>query len=72
MVDVDKMNTTTKILGQSLSSPILISPTAMHKLAHPDGEKATAAAAIRTGSIMILSQSSSSSVEEVAEVLLSF
>src|SRR6478735_1091927 len=37
------------LLGSRASMPILVSPTAFHKLAHPDGELATARAAAAAG-----------------------
>lgn len=46
--------------------PILIAPTAFHKMAHPDGELATARAARAFGTLMTLSSLSTTSVEEVA------
>ena len=36
------MNLSTTILGEKVSLPIGIAPTATQKLAHPDGEQATA------------------------------
>lgn len=47
--------------------PIGIAPTALHKLAHPEGEIATAKAAGKCGTIFILSSYSTTSMEEVAE-----
>lgn len=46
--------------------PMLIAPTAFHRLAHPDGEAATARAAAAAGTIMTLSTLSNCSIEEVA------
>ena len=59
-----KLDTT--ILGRHISMPILISPTAFHKLAHPEGERATARAAAAAGTIMIVSMASTVAIEEVA------
>ncbi|KAI5594206.1 hypothetical protein BDE02_03G059800 [Populus trichocarpa] len=44
----------------------MIAPTSMHKLAHPEGELATARAAAACNTIMMLSFTASCSVEEVA------
>src|ERR1700687_4223334 len=41
------------LLGCRASMPILLAPTAFHRLAHPDGESATARAAAKAGAIMI-------------------
>ncbi|KAG6669040.1 hypothetical protein I3843_01G207200 [Carya illinoinensis] len=56
----------TTVLGYNISAPIMIAPTALHKLAHPEGEAATARAAAASKTIMILSTTSSCTVEEVA------
>jgi len=56
----------TSILGCTLSMPVLISPTAFHKLAHPDGERATARAAATARTVMIVSMASTVAIEEVA------
>jgi len=39
---VDNVDMSTTVLGQRISMPICVSPTAFHKLMHPDGEVATA------------------------------
>jgi 4-hydroxymandelate oxidase len=44
----------------------VIGPTAFHKLAHPEGERATARAAAAAGTIMIVSMASTVAIEEVA------
>ena len=40
--DVSVIDTSTTILGEKIDFPICVSPTAMQKMAHPDGEIATA------------------------------
>jgi (S)-2-hydroxy-acid oxidase len=37
LVDVSNIALSTNILGYAISAPIMIAPTAMHKLAHPEG-----------------------------------
>ncbi|CAG7877581.1 unnamed protein product [Brassica rapa] len=66
LIDVSKIDMTTTILGFKISMPIMVAPTAMQKMAHPEGEYATARAASAAGTIMILSSWTTSSVEEVA------
>ncbi|XP_021894989.1 peroxisomal (S)-2-hydroxy-acid oxidase [Carica papaya] len=66
LIDVSKIDMTTTVLGFKLSMPIMIAPTAMQKMAHPEGEYATARAASAAGTIMTLSSWATSSVEEVA------
>ncbi|KAM3747073.1 hypothetical protein ACB098_05G010600 [Castanea mollissima] len=66
LVDVSRIDMSTTVLGYKISAPILIAPTALHKLAHPRGEVATARAAAACKTIMVLSFTSSCTVEEVA------
>jgi 4-hydroxymandelate oxidase len=55
------------LFGEQISMPVLISPTAFHKLANPEGEKATARAAVHADTIMIVSMASTTDVRDVAE-----
>lgn len=55
----------TTILGQSISMPIGIAPTAFHKLANEAGEIATAKAARAAGTLFILSSLSNTPMESV-------
>ncbi|PON93459.1 Alpha-hydroxy acid dehydrogenase, FMN-dependent [Trema orientale] len=66
LVDVSRIDMSTTLLGYKISAPILIAPTAMHQLAHPEGEKATARAAAACNTIMVLSFTSTCTIEEVA------
>ncbi|KAI8524406.1 hypothetical protein RHMOL_Rhmol13G0147700 [Rhododendron molle] len=66
LIDVSKIDITTTFLGFNISMPIMIAPTAMQKMAHPEGEYATARAASAADTIMTLSSWATSSVEEVA------
>ncbi|HET6463952.1 MAG TPA: alpha-hydroxy acid oxidase, partial [Candidatus Krumholzibacteria bacterium] len=59
-------DTTTSVLGEKVSMPVLIAPTAFHRLAHADGELATARAAGKAGTIMIVSTLSNTAVEDIA------
>lgn len=65
--DVSNRTTSCEILGLNLELPVGISPTAMQKMAHPEGERANARAVGNAGSIFILSTIATSSIEEVAE-----
>ncbi|VAI22862.1 unnamed protein product [Triticum turgidum subsp. durum] len=66
LIDVSTIDMTTSVLGIKISMPIMISPTAFQKMAHPEGEYATARAASAAGTVMTLSSWATSSVEEVA------
>ncbi|KAK9993886.1 hypothetical protein SO802_023589 [Lithocarpus litseifolius] len=65
LVDVSRIDLSTNVLGYNISAPILIAPTALHKLAHPE-EVVTARAAAACKTIMALSFTSSCTLEEVA------
>src|SRR5919108_307110 len=55
LVDVGEVTTATTVLGSDISFPLLVAPTAFQRLAHPEGELATARAAAAAGTIMCLS-----------------
>ncbi len=67
LVDVSQIDTTTTLLGTKVAQPFGIAPTALHALAHPEGECATAHAATEAGVMFCASTSSSRSLEEIAE-----
>ena len=67
LVDVSMIDTRTSVLGAPVSMPLLIAPTAMHCLAHPAGECATAQAAGRANTLMIASTTAPRSLEEIAQ-----
>ncbi|KAK8215676.1 (S)-2-hydroxy-acid oxidase [Phyllosticta capitalensis] len=66
LVNVDKADTSAEIFGVKVPFPLGLSPTAYHKLAHPEGEAATSRAAASTGIPMGLSMYATTSLEEVA------
>ncbi|MED6219413.1 Lactoylglutathione lyase [Stylosanthes scabra] len=66
LIDVSEVDLTTTVLGFKISMPIMIAPTAMQKMAHPQGELATARAASAAGTVMTVSTMATSSIEEVA------
>jgi isopentenyl diphosphate isomerase/L-lactate dehydrogenase-like FMN-dependent dehydrogenase len=55
----------TTVLGQSVSMPILVGPTAFHRLACEAGEIATARAAKAAGTLFVLSSLSNTAMESV-------
>ncbi len=64
-------NTRTTLAGHEMAHPVWLAPVAMQKLAHPDGELASARAAAAQGAGFILSTHASTPVEKVAEAMLS-
>ncbi|MGP8059271.1 MAG: alpha-hydroxy acid oxidase [Acidimicrobiales bacterium] len=65
LVDVATVSTATSVLGQPVATPVLLAPTAIQGLAHPDGELATARGAAAAGAGMVLSSLATRSLEEV-------
>ncbi|HOZ60472.1 MAG TPA: alpha-hydroxy acid oxidase [Nakamurella multipartita] len=64
--DVSAVDTASTALGVPVATPIAIAPSAFQRLAHPDGERATAAAAGQAGSLFVLSTRASLPIAEVA------
>lgn len=65
LVDVARRELATTVLGHRVSLPVLVAPTAFHKLACEDGELASVRAAGDAGTIFILSTLSNTPVEQV-------
>lgn len=63
-------HTRVHLLGRTLAHPILLAPVAFQRMAHPDGELATAHAAAALDAGLVLSTQSSVLLEEVAAVML--
>ncbi|KAL6918468.1 hypothetical protein FSST1_009963 [Fusarium sambucinum] len=66
LVNVDHIDMTGEIFGCKTGLPLGFSPTAMHRLAHEDGELATSRAAAKFGLSMGLSSYATESLENVA------
>ena len=67
LVDVDLVDCSIELLGSRLSMPVILAPVALQRLAHPDGELATARAAARAGTVHCLSSRATADLREVAE-----
>lgn len=67
LVDVSQRSMQTTFLGQQLQLPVLLAPTGLARLVHPDGELAAARAASAAGSLLVVSSASSVSIERVAQ-----
>ena len=67
LVDVSNVDLRLTVLGQELPFPILIAPTALQRLAHPEGELATARAAASVGALMVVSTIASVKLEDIAQ-----
>ena len=66
--DVTKLDTKVSLFGTELAYPILIAPTAFHKLMHPEGEIATARGAGAASAIYCVSSFTTTPIEEIAKV----
>jgi 4-hydroxymandelate oxidase len=62
-------HTRVQLLGRTLAHPILLAPVAYQKMAHPDGELASALAAAAQGAGLVLSTQASVSLETVAQTV---
>lgn len=65
--DVSKMDISTRIFGCDLNMPIGISPTALQKFAHPEGELANARAAEKAGVVFTMSSFTNTSFKEISD-----
>jgi len=68
MRDVSSVDLGVEILGRHWPAPIFICPTALQRMAHPDGELATARAAAARGITLTISTSSSTDLADVATI----
>jgi 4-hydroxymandelate oxidase len=66
LTGVERVDTSARVLGCALKLPVLLAPTALNRLGHPEGELAVARAAGSSGTVMVLSTTASSTIEEVA------
>jgi 4-hydroxymandelate oxidase len=69
LVGVAERDPSVELLGQRRAHPVLIAPTAFQRMAHADGELATARAAAATETIMCLSTLATTSPEALAEAV---
>ncbi|MGH7460803.1 MAG: alpha-hydroxy acid oxidase, partial [Longimicrobiales bacterium] len=65
LVDVSRIDTEIDLFGTRVSSPILIAPTAFQRLAHADGEVATARAAAAHGTVFVASTVATVPIEDI-------
>lgn len=66
LVDVERVDTSTTVLGSPVQAPVLVAPTAYQRLADDEGETATARATGDAGSLMAVSTLATRTLEEVA------
>ena len=66
--DVSNVDLSTTVLGQKIDFPLFLSATAMHRLYHHHGERATAKAAEAMGTMFGISTMATVSIEEIAKL----
>src|SRR5947207_13168757 len=66
--DVRAVKMETTVQGMGISSPLLVAPTAYQCLAHPDGECATALAASKSKTVMVVSTFAIRSLEVIVSI----
>jgi 4-hydroxymandelate oxidase len=64
LVNVEKIDMSTTLLGTKWDTPIVISPVSAQKAFHPDGEAAVARAARAKGHLMMISTVATVSIED--------
>ncbi|MES2796426.1 MAG: alpha-hydroxy acid oxidase [Bacteroidota bacterium] len=68
LTDVTKLDTSVSLFGHKLAYPILVAPTAFHRIMHPEGELATARGASVASTIYVISSFTTTPLEEIAKV----
>ncbi|MGH9213794.1 MAG: alpha-hydroxy acid oxidase [Acidimicrobiales bacterium] len=66
LVDVARRDMGTALLGRRVRAPVAVAPMAYHRLAHPEGETATARAAGAEGLAVAVSTFASCTIEDIA------
>ena len=66
--DLSGLDCSTMLFGQKMNTPILLAPTGVQGLSHPEAELATARGAGAFGATMVLSSGSNKSIEDVMAV----
>jgi 4-hydroxymandelate oxidase len=66
LVNVAARDTRSSLLGLELPHPIILAPTALHRVAHPDGELATARGAAAADALYTVSTATSTRLEDIA------
>jgi len=65
LTGASNIDLSTTVLGQKIDFPLFLSATAMHRLYYHEGEKATARAAEKMGTMFGISTMSTTSIEEI-------
>jgi len=68
LASVGEPDLSVNVFGHKINMPLFLSPTAMQRLYHHDGDKASARAAEKFGTFYSMSTMATSSIEEIANI----
>ncbi len=68
LASVGQPDLSTKVFGKKISMPLFLSPVAMQRLFHHDGDKASARAAEKFDTFYSMSTMATSSIEEISNI----
>ncbi len=68
LASVGQPDISTTVLGQKINMPLFLSPVAMQRLFHHEGDKASARAAEKFGTFYSMSTMANSSIEEISNI----
>jgi L-lactate dehydrogenase (cytochrome) len=68
LASVGQPDLSTKVLGQKIDMPLFLSPVAMQRLFHHEGDKASARAAEKFGTFYSMSTMDNSTIEEISNI----
>ena len=66
--NVGKPDLSTTVFGKKIDLPVFLSPTAMQRLYHHDGDKASAKAAEKFGTFYSMSSMANTTIEEISNI----
>ncbi|MDT8318912.1 MAG: alpha-hydroxy acid oxidase [Xanthomonadales bacterium] len=69
LTGVEQVDLSTTVLGQKIDMPFFLSPTALQRLFHHDGEHAVGAAAQKYGTLFGISSLGTASIEEIGAAI---
>jgi L-lactate dehydrogenase (cytochrome) len=69
LAGVEKIDMSTTVIGQKLDLPLFLSPTALQRLFHYDGERAVGKAAEQFGTMFGISSLATVSIEEIGSTI---
>lgn len=67
LTDVTQIDTSISLFGHKMPYPIMIAPTAFHKIMHPDGELATVRGAGMASATYVISSYTTTPLEEISK-----